>query len=60
MSCTDDVPGVLIHANMHFHPVGQAFRAAVLPRLAFVGLMPLRILLPLLGLVPAASVRRSL
>jgi hypothetical protein len=41
-------------AGLRLHPVGEAFRAAVVPLLALAGLVHLRIPLLLLVLVPPA------
>ena len=49
-----DQPGVLVHADVDFHAVGEAFRAAVEPLVAFLGLMHLGIPLSFLILSPPA------
>ena len=45
---------VFVNADVDFHPVGEAFRAAVIPLVALLCLMHLRIPLPLVILVPPA------
>ena len=55
-----DDPGVLDHADVDFHAVGEAFRAAVVPLVTFLGLMHLGIPLPCLVLVPPARSAYSL
>jgi hypothetical protein len=41
-----DQSAVAVHPEMHFHTVGRAFRAAVIPNVAFLGLVHLRIPIP--------------
>ena len=43
-----DQARVLVHAGMDLHAVGAAFRAAVIPLVAFLGLVHLRVPLPFL------------
>jgi hypothetical protein len=49
-----DLARILVHACVDFHPVGEAFRAAVIPLFALLGLVHHRIPIPLFVLVPPA------